>query len=411
MRPEAWHEGFERKYMNSTFKKSLIIGCAFAVAGVAQGQVMTLSALSGFSADGNGWLSPAETVAGGFTHGTDRVRGMAYNPVTGNIITVRSAGGAGTAAVTSEIRVHNGTTGASIGTFNLTGIAGGAIALNNIAISQDGQIFVTNLSTNTVGSPFRIYRFDSETAGLASTAATVVFAGSPNAITNARLGDSFDAIGSGSSVSLVAGYGTNTVNGFARFDQSGPTSFGSTYYSVAGTANGDFRLGLSFIDRDTVLGTQGVGTFSGASRVRYSTVSGSSASLLATMTMLAGSERLIDVMQMDGRTLMATADSNNNDVRVWDITNPSAPTALFINGSSSFINLTSAAAANVNGVGAVRWGNFTGVASGGYEGTLYVLNANNGVQAFKVQLVPEPATMTALGLGVAAMLRKRRKSK
>jgi hypothetical protein len=37
-----------------------------------------------------------------------------------------------------------------------------------------------------------------------------------------------------------------------------------------------------------------------------------------------------------------------------------------------------------------------------------MVNTNNGVHAFNVTVVPEPATMTALAFGLAAIARRRK---
>lgn len=57
-------------------------------------------------------------------------------------------------------------------------------------------------------------------------------------------------------------------------------------------------------------------------------------------------------------------------------------------------------------------GNLGGDGNGGFTGTLSGINFNNfsGLQYFEVQVVPEPATMAVLGLGVLAALRRRRGS-
>jgi len=387
------------KKMNSMMNKSLVAGLALVIVGSANAQ-MSLSAMSTFGG-GDGWLAPAEYS----NFGTDLTRGMAYNPVTGNVLIVSRVGA-------PNVRVLNGITGAEVGTFNMAGVSGGTFAATNIAISADGQIYVANLSTNTSTSPFKVYRWGSEADGLAAITSTTVFSGNPDAAGGAlRFGDSFDAIGSGSSVRLAAGAG-NTAggNGYAILDQSGADSFTGQMLTVAGTGPGDFRLGLTFADSNQVFGSQGPGTFAGASRARITTITGGSAALDGNAALSAGSERLFDHLELGGNKFFATLDTVDNRVRVYDMNDPLNPQILFINGALSNITTTTANVANVNGVGSVRWGTFQGVATGGYEGTLYVMNTNNGIQAYNVTVVPEPGTMAALGLGAAAMLRRRKKA-
>ena len=394
--------------MKTNFSKSLLLALSVCGAGLANAQV-TLTAMTTFGG-GDGWLAPAEYSS----FGTDTTRGMAYNAATGNVMVVSRVGG-------TFLRVLNGTTGAEIGSLNLAtaGVSGGTFAGSTVSISDDGQIFVANLTTGSATSSYKIYRWGSEADVLSAVAATNVYSGSPTGVAaGVRFGDSLDARGSGSSVQLVAGAGAQAGgNGYALFNQSGASSFTGNFLSVAGAANGDFRLGLTFGSGDQVLGSQGVGTFSGASRVRVTTFTGGSATLDGNATMFTGSERLFDHMELGGNKYFATVDNSavaggGNLVRVWDMNNPLTPNLLFINGALSNITTTTGTpVSNVNGVGNVRWGKFQGVASGGYEGTLYVMNTNNGIQAFRVNVVPEPATMTALGLGVAAMIRRRKQSR
>ncbi|MCO5297266.1 MAG: PEP-CTERM sorting domain-containing protein [Fimbriimonadaceae bacterium] len=56
-------------------------------------------------------------------------------------------------------------------------------------------------------------------------------------------------------------------------------------------------------------------------------------------------------------------------------------------------------------------GNLGGDGAGGFTGSLSGVNFNQfaGNQYFELQVVPEPTTMVALGLGAAALLRRRRK--
>jgi hypothetical protein len=55
--------------------------------------------------------------------------------------------------------------------------------------------------------------------------------------------------------------------------------------------------------------------------------------------------------------------------------------------------------ANANGVGAVAFG----------DGKLFVLDSNNGIHAYSVvQAIPEPGTLSLLGLGALALLVARR---
>jgi hypothetical protein len=98
--------------------------------------------------------------------------------------------------------------------------------------------------------------------------------------------------------------------------------------------------------------------------------------------------------------LLATIDTGNNAVRLYNATNLASPTLL------STLNLTTGTNSNTNGTAQVVFGSLSG------QPVLYALNSNNGIQAF--QIVPEPSTTLAAGVctvGLAGlMLRGRRRS-
>lgn len=365
-----------------------MVAALTVVGAAAQAQITgTMQAMSTFGG-GDGWIGPNDAPATGTGNGT---RGMAYNPVTGNVIVVTRN--------TSNIQVINGQTGAIVGTLNTTGISGGTFAYSTAAVADDGRIYVANLTTNDVTSPYKIYRYDNEAA-----APVLVYSGTPIGViaprtAGSRFGDSLDVIGSGTNTRLVAGTGTNASpgsesNGFVTFDYSG-ASLTSTAYTFTGTPpnNGDFRLGVTFgANRDTIYGTQG------ASVGRRTTITGGVGVYDGGMTLSSASERGMDFAVIDGVPVLATVDTVSNLVRIYNFTNAAAPSLLASLDIATDV-------ANSNGTNSVKFG-----AISGKNADLYVMNTNNGVMAFRVNVVPEPATMTALALGAAALLRRRRKA-
>jgi hypothetical protein len=164
--------------------------------------------------------------------------------------------------------------------------------------------------------------------------------------------------------------------------------------AVGGTAIGDFRLGITFTDADSVIGAQN-------SSVRATTFSGATGTLDGTLTLASAAERPMDFAFVGGLPLLATVESGSgataNTVRVYDMSNPLAP-ALLSNG-----RLTGATTTNGNAVGDVAWGLISG-----NSGILYAMNTNNGIQAFVV-MVPEPSGGLLFGCGVVVALRRRRR--
>lgn len=340
---------------------SLALG--LITAGSASAIDVTLEPLTSFR--GDGWFAPGED-GYGFLGTGNLERGLAYG--NGHLYLVSRAGGV-------NVRILDPLTGAEMGSLNTTGISGGTFAANMVGVGGDGAIYVGNLST-AADSNFKVYRWADEAA--APTVAYDNLSGLP------RTGDSFAVIGSGAGTRIAAsGSGSN---GFVLVD---PTAGTSTAVSpIAGTGAGDFRLGLTFVDADTVIGTQGV-------NFRVADTDGT---LVGSAPTTSASERLIGYNIVAGVPLLATVDTVSSLVRIYDATDPTNP-ALLTSGTT----VSGTLAANGNGVGSVAWGPTTGDSA-----TLYAMSANQGIQAFTVT-VPEPGALSLLALGGVALLLRRRK--
>jgi hypothetical protein len=276
----------------------------------------------------------------------------------------------------------------------MTGVSGGAVVLTQIRTDADGRIYLVNVaSPASATSPFKVYRWDTE-----ASAPVVVYSGVP--LTGARLGDSFDVIGSGNNVRMVAGYSNSPAvtgnTGYAVFnvDSTNANNFLSTHYAFGApnTVAGNFRLGLTFTSsRDSIMGTQG------STGGRLTSIAGGVGSFVSNQTLSSASERHMDFTVIDGVKVLATMDSISSLARIYDMTNESAPALL------ASVDLTGTDLSNGDGTGNLAWG-----AVSGKNATLYGVNTNNGVFAYNVTVVPEPATMTALALGLAAVARRRK---
>ena len=353
-------------------KKHLFSCAALAAVAVPVFGATSLTPLSGFGG-GDGWLAPNE---GGYTFlGTgNNERGLGYNPVTDRLLLPSRNGGA-------FIRVLNAGTGAEVGSLDMTGVTGGTFAINMVDVAADGVIYGGNLST-AAASNFKVYRWTDESA-----VPTVAH----DAVTGlARTGDSFAVTGSGAATRIVAA-GTNnvTASNFAALT----TADGSTFTSVARlsiggttTASNDYRLGLTFQNADTIIGSQG-------SNGRVTSFDGT----LQDTIPLAASQRPLDFAVIGGLPVLAVVDTVTSIVSVYDISVPSAP-ALLNAGTTTSGVLT----ANANGTGSVQWGAITGNSA-----TLYAMSTNQGIQAFTFT-VPEPATAAFAALGLLGFLRRRR---
>lgn len=320
-------------------------------------------------------------------------RGLAYNPVTGNVLVAsRTTGQDG-------VYVLNGQTGAVIGKLNTTGIAGGTFPFNMLGIGDDGAIYTSNLTTNSVTTPFKIYRWESETAGLDTgdnLAPTVVYSGDPangtGGGTPPRFGDSFAVIGSGANTRIIAG-ARNQVTPAVTPAQTQTALFTSTdpatafTPSIVSTQHNSGTLGLAFEDGDTFW------TKAPSSNLRQVNISGSAGTIAADVTGLTPTTTPLGVDAANhllGLIKYASSTVPGTELRLYDISNPSAPVLL---DTVAFPT----DAVNGNGVGSVSFG----------DGVVYALATNNGIIAYEI--VPEPTALGLLALaGMGALARRRR---
>ena len=146
---------------------SLIVLAGLATAANAQ----TLTPKTSFGV--NGWRAPGVALTGdapgavsGSTYlalGTgNNERGLAYNPVTDNLILVTRNGAIN--ATASPFRILNGTTGVDSGglQFDSNLFNTGTFQYNQVGISDSGEIYIANMSANIRTSPFRVYKFANE---------------------------------------------------------------------------------------------------------------------------------------------------------------------------------------------------------------------------------------------------------
>ncbi len=364
--------------------------CAFAP--IAANAAAMLTPLASFGG-GDGWRSPNEILPGDTVGSNNGVnynylqtssleRSFSYNPVSGNLVLVsRSTAGNG-------IRLLDGTTGVDVGALNQGSgiITGGTFTTNAVDVGADGAVYVGNLAIGSAAS-FKIYRWGTE-SDLAPTVAYNAFSGVD------RVGDAFAAFGSGSNTVLAAaGSSTNDRSNFVAFQTTDGLAYTSTaYLSVPGTltTSNDYRLGLTFVDSDTLIGNQGAN----------GRVTNFAATATVTDTIPLGvAQRPLDYAVIGGTPFLAVIDSNSSDVQVFNITNLAMPVLV-----ASANNTSGVLAGNGNGVGGVAFGNIT--ANGA---TLYAMSSNQGIQAFQFSVVPEPGTAALLGLGSILVLGLRRR--
>lgn len=330
---------------------------------------VTLTPLPGFGT--GGWIAPGSSpyVTIGNTE-----RGLAYNPVTGNLLLVARQNVSG---ISNNVRIMSSTTGADIAGLDNTGVTGGTFLLNMVDVDESGAIYAANLSGSAT-AVFKVYKWNDETLAVPPTVAYTALSGL------ARTGDSFAVTGgSMANPAKFAASGSNAVNAsnFAVGTLDGVNST-FTYLSVPGTtaANNDYRLSLTFVDSDTLIGNQGT-------TARLTSFDPFTSTLDASIPLGGVARRPLDYAVVAGRPLLAVIDTNSSQVTVLDITNPAVPVQL-----AQANNTTGVLTANGNGAGSVCWGLIAGNTA-----TLYAMSTNQGIQAF--QLTLPAATAVPYGTG------------
>jgi len=372
--------------------KNVVVSlCAAAGLAAVASAAPTLTVNAGFGT--NGWLAPGSS---SFLTTGNTERGMAYNPATGNLVLVSRAGG-------NNARILSGSTGADQGALNLGSgvISGGTFQVNQIGISDDGQIYVANLtticnanSTNASKTPLKIYRWANESSVIDSSPwFNGYLTSGAGAAVSLRVGDSMDVAGSGSTARVVMGHGNNAaLSGYSIFEGGVATSVTSFSPSLTGSK---FRLGVTFgATNNDVIGKV-------TSDSLYSTsFSGTAGSFNATGALTGAGESAIDHVTINGVNYLASLDMNNSTVRIYDMTNPAAPT-LIASANATTGTLTG----NANATGSVKFGAVDQV---NMTATVYAMCSNQGISSYTFT-VPTPGSASLLAVGGLVACRRRRR--
>ncbi|MFN0127417.1 MAG: hypothetical protein ACKV19_12105 [Verrucomicrobiales bacterium] len=147
-----------------------------------------------------------QTTASWMTTGNN-VRGVAANPVTGNVLI---------ADINQNIRVHD-SDGNELHTLDRSGlVSGGLLSMVHVKVADDGVVYAANISGGAAVAPvtFRIWRWENDSNpnpdplpdGFEPVVATLAWEGDPAAgANNQRWGDSFDVKGAGVNTKTVTG--------------------------------------------------------------------------------------------------------------------------------------------------------------------------------------------------------------
>ena len=348
----------------------------------SKANAQTLTALTTFGS--NGWLAPGSNP---YVTTDNSQRGLGWNPVTKNIVLPSRSGG-------NFVAIINGTTGIVSGTLDTTGVSGGTLAMMGAGVSDDGEIYVPNLQSgsNTL-SPFKVYKWTGENDTNAPT--TAFSQVNPQTTSGAfRYADAFAVYGSGASLKFAAaGSTTGTTGGLPNngnfmlgsLDGSNTNTIYRNIPNTLTTSN-DYRLGITFVDADTIIGNQGTSAKI-TDFVAATTLSNTGAIVTGSIAMGAA-DRPLDYTVINGQALLAVVNTNSSLISIYDITNPAAA-ALLTTGST----VSGVLSSNANATGGLQWGEMLTPTSQ----VLYAMSSNQGVQAMVFQAVPEPSTYAMMG--------------
>ena len=348
----------------------------------SKANAQTLSPLTTFGS--NGWLAPGSNP---YVTTDNSQRGLGWNPVTKNIVLPSRSGG-------NFVAIINGTTGIVSGTLDTTGVSGGTLAMMGAGVSDDGAIYVPNLQSgsNSLG-PFKVYKWTGENDTAAPTTAFSMVL--PQTTSGAfRYADAFAVYGSGTSLKFAAaGSTTGTTgglpnNGNFMLGSLDGSNTNTIYRNIPNTltASNDYRLGITFVDADTVIGNQGTSAKI-TDFVAATTLSNTGAIVTGSIAMGAA-DRPLDYTVINGQALLAVVNTNSSLISIYDITNPAAA-ALLTTGST----VSGVLSSNANATGGLQWGEMLTPTSQ----VLYAMSSNQGVQAMVFQAVPEPSTYAMMG--------------
>lgn len=321
--------------------------------GIGFSQVTTLWEKSAANASLPSWFST--------TLSTER--GFGYGLVNGNhrlYIPSRNVG--------NFIYIYNALTGDSVGTLSNAGMTGGTFPINDVGVSNDGVIFVCNLTTNANTSPFKVYRYSTEL----DTPVVVI---NYTATAAARLGDKFTVTGSASDNSLTiwaASANTQELYKFTTTDNG--TTFTASIIPLGGLSGTSFgSASVGPIDSNFYWNATGLNPN------KYN-ADGSVVETVPGSVVVTGSNSIRYLTKIIGDEYFVTFafGSGNENGRVVKV--PGGDPAL-----ATLVGTTTTLGTNTNGIGA---GDVEVRKLSKYLYQVFVLSSNNGFGAYQVDLTP-----------------------
>jgi hypothetical protein len=358
--------------------RTLIAGTLLLVLGGVGASAQTarvLNPLTTFGPNSDGRINSGSSNP--LLEASSNQRGMAVDPVSGNIVLVDAQSGTGGSTdIRGNIFILGGNDGLTITTLNTNGMGGGTYASSAVAVADDGAVYVCNQINNSTTLPFTIYRWSNVTS---TDAPTIAFTG--NLTPAQRYGAVIDARGSGPNTQIIIGpFGNAAANtNVVIFTTADGMTFTPNVLSTDVTT-GNFGDGIAFGSGNTFWAKR-----VGAPLLQMSfTLSPASATTLSSFS-AATIPHILRVGPIEVDTvnnLLAAIEVNSTGserVLLYDI---SGPSPVFLD-EDAFTDANSNTSTPSGTVG-LR------------NGRLYAHVVNNGMVAFNVDssTMPNPTILT-----------------
>jgi hypothetical protein len=165
----------------------------------------TLDPLVFFGPNSDGSLRPGDKP---YVTTTSAQRGLAVDPVTGNLVFIDRATGSAGSTFSGSIYILNWSSGDAFHSLTPTGIQGGNFADMAAGVADDGVIYVGNEVNDGTASPFKLYRWTDDAT---HEPPIVAFTGDPGNGRAQRWGDTMDIRGAGPNTQIILGTRTSGV--------------------------------------------------------------------------------------------------------------------------------------------------------------------------------------------------------
>lgn len=302
-------------------------------------------------------------------YGGDTERGLALG-ANGHLYVVNRTN--------SIVKILNAATGEDIGELDMTGVTGGTYTMNDIEVSEDGTIFMGNLTVHSIDEtgwgkgPFTVYKWSDESA---TPEVLINYTGE-----DLRLGDKFTVIGDINTQAFIYAAGGNS-NKVVRWEITGGVASEPVIITCPDITDWGTTPSVSPVsaapDADFIV--NGVGS--------PPSLFASDGTLKGTAdgATIGSSTNAGQVVVFEEKTYYLTFNPTDADADIFDITN-GIENAILVAAYPSL-----GAEANINATGDVA---LTTNSKG--ELIAYIIGTNNGLGAYKIQIGEAPEGLTAL---------------